>query len=350
MAGRHRIIVAALVSQAACSTATPRGERHVEHTASAVVVRATPDSATAVSPANPPREPAPLEKGLLPAGLCWFHPYLDSACSDYEKPHFAVVLAEFEVRPNGRDRLYLGDLPARPMPSLAAAERALQAARANGKFKPGYPFVASYDDLRRLDQKRHSVAVVAGLFAERAEADNYVRDLQLEGATIVELAPESWLPCESELWEQCEAQHVVAVEVAAKSVAFSDAQVASFDKKLSEENSADPDELAQQRRALEAAAAPICEVTRGQVFGATSLELYGASRVYAPVTCPDGRRAWVPWRNTRVESVVVQTKAGAMTSQVISVECDTPTLDERPFVEGEAPAPPPAPASVGCRG
>lgn len=350
MSSRLGIIVASLALHlAACSSSPAPPARPAEPR---TVASAPSTPAPATSTASPVSDaPAPLKKGLLPAGLCWFHPYLDSACSEYEKPHFAVVLAEFEVRPNGRGRLYLGDLPARPAPSLALVERALQEARAQHTYGPGYPFVASYDDLRRLDQKRQGLAIVAGLFAERAEADTYVRELRLEqGVSIVELAPESWLPCESDEYDKCEAKHVVAVEVAAKSVALSDAQLDAIEKKLAEEGLHEAEEVAKRRRELTSRATPVCEVARGQVFAATSLELYSTSRDYAPITCPDGRRAWIPWRNTRLESVVVATARGPIISQVVAVSCDSPTLDERPYLEDEAPPPVPAPVSAGCRG
>lgn len=97
-----------------------------------------------------------------------------------------------------------------------------------------------------------------------------------------------------------------------------------------------PQAVERRTRAI-AVLKPNCEVRAGRIFLATGRELYTFGRDYAPVTCGDGSRAWVPRRTTRVESAVIPGKEGASLFQVILVECDTPTIEHRPFVSGPPP-------------
>lgn len=314
---------------------------------SIVACAATPHAgpslvATAVvSPA--PVAPAPTEQAALPAppgelwpaGTCGFDPYLDGACSDRGAPRFAVVLGQFasgqvparhSTRAPAKPRV-----PAVAEDELAHAERALAEARGLG-LPPGYPLVLSWDDLPARGENRRGLALVAGLFGARAPAERWARARGLS-AEIVELAPAGAAQptCEDD-YEACMASRVSAVEVFVPTRAY-DAQ--SLEALVAQQ-----DELpwvrfelavARREKALEAVPAA-CEIEVGRVFLAPKNRLYRFLRQYAPVRCRDGREAWIPWRATRLESVVTPGARGPELHQVVLVECDVPTLEGRPFV------------------
>ncbi|NUO52218.1 MAG: hypothetical protein HOV80_25475 [Polyangiaceae bacterium] len=301
---------------------------------------ATPQGVDAASPSGE-------RLGLWPAGTCGFDPYLSGACDTFEAPRFAVVLSEHAKHqiPSrkfrrmsddaasslGPSRALFGDLPVRPQDELARAERALEAARSLG-LAAGYPFAVSYDDLPARDEKKRGVAIVAGLFATKAEADELVASKHL-AAQVVELAPAlaAQMDC-SDDYEACTATQITVVEMLAPTKAYSTATI----EKLIEEQNELPwvkyDKAAlRERKALERLPSA-CEVKAGQLFLAKGNRLYRQMRKYAPVTCPSGAEAWVPWRATRLESAVLRKGNEASLHQVILVECDVPTLEERPFL------------------
>ncbi|NUP06202.1 MAG: hypothetical protein HOW73_09105 [Polyangiaceae bacterium] len=310
------------------------------------------------SSARPSAGPSGKKRGLLPAGLC-SHGYLSSQCGDYEEARFAVVLAETHVRPNGRARVYFGDAPLRLEDELRRLERELEVNRGLG---PGYPFAVSDADLPRMDQvldqvaeeggdaapqraNRHRLAVIGGLFSTREEADAFVVSKSLQ-ARVVELAPGGQLPCESGDYEQCAGAHVVAVEVTGRTPAWSDEQIKAIEAKLAD-SGGDTRSVADQRAKALSGLKAACDIESGRIFTATKRELYSFDRVFAPVSCKDGKRAWIPWRHTRLESVVIVGEKGPMIEQVVSVSCDMATIDERPFVLSAPPAMTEV-ASAGC--
>lgn len=324
-----------------------------------------------VRPAEPPskierasasavgtQEGAPEARSeLWPAGTCGFYAYLDSACEDRGAPRFAVVLGEFAQGqvPSRRFRRTTwapGENPGRGLfadravrleDELARAEQAAAAARKLG-LPAGYPVTLSYDDLPPLDEKRRGIAVVAGLFGERAHAERFVRARGLS-AEIVELAPAT-IPCDED-YEACMASKVSVVEVFTETQAYAEDALRKLETKL-DSQPADPaiDKEAQWEAGI-AALTPACKIPAGRLFLSSQGELYKLSRSFAPARCPDGRKAWVAWRTTRVESVVTAGDAPEI-HQVVSVECDSPTIEDRPFVS----TPPPllAAAGGGCRG
>jgi hypothetical protein len=286
-------------------------------------------------------------KGLWPAGTCGFEPYLDTACDELGAPRFAVVLGEYgkslipsrKFKRLHRDedasrpapsRLHVGDLPSRPQDELVRAERALAAARTLG-LAPGYPFAVSYDELPALDEDKRGIAIVAGLYATKAEAKALVASKRLK-ADVVELAPADAAHMVCDDWSACQSTYISVVEVMAPAKAY--------DAKQIEKLNAAQDELpwvkyekavARYMKALERLPAA-CEVQPGRLFLANQDRLYRQFRKLAPVTCPDGQEAWVPWRATRLESAVVRKNNDTVMHQVVLVECDSPTLEERPFL------------------
>ena len=250
---------------------------------------------------------------LLPAGLCGFDNYLHEACGDAPPPGYAGVLGVSD--------------------SVAEIEGTLREARML-ELAAGYPFAVSLHDLPPADG-RTGLAVVAGLFATRPPAEAYARDLPssaqlLELAALVELAPGLFQPKSASAGDAKN----TAVELAEDTPAWSTPDLERVEHELDEALARRWVKLPKQRASREAALAklaPKCRLERGRVFAATEDKLYAFRRNYAPVDCPDGTRAWVPWRATRLESVVERAGSAAKVHQVVLVECDQATVETRAF-------------------
>jgi hypothetical protein len=267
---------------------------------------------TAFAVEGSPR-PGRAPPGLLPAGACGYDPYLGDACSD--APRFAVV--------------------ARRVSDAATAESALAAA----PHLAGYPFAASFDEIAAADARRRGVMVVVGLFAARRDADAWASALHddvVPLASVEELNRRRYDDVKD--WDRHEASIVRVVETTAPTAAFAGSDLERVESELDERLARNWTKLpGQQLRRVRALASlsPRCTLDAGRVFVTDEATLYRFLRHYAPVTCPDGRRAWVPWRATRLESAVVRAGDQLDVHQVILVECDVPTLETRPL--GPAP-------------
>ena len=260
-----------------------------------------PSSETAFAVGTP--EPA----GLLPAGTCGFNPYLGDACT--EAPRYAVVtLRTSDPR---------------------AAERALHAAP---RFA-GDPFAESFDVLPAADAKVRGLGVFAGLFRERRDADSYARALHAEVVALTTIDEFQARQEASGDFDAHERSIVRAVQTSGETPAYAESDLERVERELDERLVTHWTKMPaqQERRVAELSKLkPLCTVAADRVFATDQLTLFRFRRMYAPVTCEDGRRAWVPWRATRLESAFV----GERVHQVILVECDVPTLETR------APGPP----------
>ena len=172
---------------------------------------------------------------------------------------------------------------------------------------------------------------MAGLFATADEARTLVQQRNLT-AEIVELAPAlaAQMDCTGE-WEACAETHISVVEIVAPTKAWTAAEI----DRVAEAQDGLPwvkyDKAAPRfMKALEAAPAA-CEIEARRIFLGSAGKLYDRSRMFAPVACPDGKQAWAPWRATRLESVVTRDDPAGTLHQVVLVECDSPTIEERPF-------------------
>ncbi len=87
-------------------------------------------------------------------------------------------------------------------------------------------------------------------------------------------------------------------------------------------------------------------VKPGRVFVTNQEALYEQSRRFAPVECA-GKTTWVSWAATRLESVVAVQEGAPVIYQVMDVMCDTPFIDDRPYVWG-GPLPLDRRHSAGC--
>lgn len=298
--------LALLVSLTACdptpriAAPSPSTELHRPAAAARAVARVT----------EPPR-------GLMPAGTCGFDPYLREACAAGDDaapaPTYAVVTSR-------------ADDP-------RAAEAAL---RETPRFG-GYPFAVSFDDLPAADASARGIAVVAGLFGQREDADAYA--LALGRAEVLPLATvaahERRLAAGTYANEDDREKHIRhVVELAGDTPAYDAADLGRTESALDEALGAHWVRLpAQQGRRAAALARlrPRCTLPAGRVFVTDGQALYGFRRMYAPVTCDDGSEAWVPWRATRLESAVLWEGGAWKVHQVILVECDVPTVETRPL-------------------
>jgi len=288
----------------------------------------------------------PHPGGLLPAGLCGFNPYLSPPCDDELLPRFAVVLAELGAGTMGKPRprphpALLGDMAVRPHDELREAERAMTRGRQLG-LPAGYPFAVSYDEMPAADGRR-ALAVVAGLFILRDEAEEFIRARSLS-ARVVALGGTDDALCLEDDHLACMKGLRTVVEVTTGGAAYAQKDLTALEERLS---SVTGGEIERERERSMATMKPVCTVQPGHVALTDQHELYGFSREFAPVTCPDGSRAWTAWRNTRLQSVVVQEREGVFIHQVVSVSCDSPTVDRRAF--GAAPVRTQV-AVAGCRG
>jgi hypothetical protein len=97
-----------------------------------------------------------------------------------------------------------------------------------------------------------------------------------------------------------------------------------------------------------ARAKPVCTAAAG-AFVTTAEALYRFRRAFAPVRCPDGQVAWVPWTQTRVETVIYRASEDWVWAQVILVECDQATIERfRLHPGGERTSMPALPSGGGC--
>jgi hypothetical protein len=279
---------------------------------------------------------AGLRGAPLPAG-CGLWAYLGEPCEGYDSPRVAVVL---EVAKDER-----------------AAEAALERGRARG-LEAGYPFATTFAQLR-ASEARDGIAVVAALFAGRADAERYRAALLAGGADtggadtggadtggaagergvagaggveLVTLDDEELFPFPD----------VVIVQVAEEAAAWTRADLERVERELDEALAVKWVRLPEQRKRREArlaSLAPRCTVAADSVSAATSAELFAFGRQYAPVRCDDGSEAWVPWRATTLESVVTRDERGARVHQVVLVECDQATVETRRFAAPSAQEP-----------
>jgi hypothetical protein len=176
--------------------------------------------------------------------------------------------------------------------------------------------------------------VVVGLFVKRPLADAYAR--RVPSAEVVPLATRQvfeqryFATAEtSDDERQMRIRHVV--EIATEASAYDSADVERAEAELEAKPWARLPVVYKWRAAALAKASPRCTLAAGRTFLIDGRGMNQHSRQYVPVTCDDGHDAWVPWRATRFESAVVVTRTQTEVHQVIVVECDTPTVETRPF-------------------
>jgi len=318
-------LVALAVAVAACGGAGARPSTPAS--AGAAPAASAPSPARAPSPSSSPSAPSPARPtSVLPAGPCGFPGYLEysEGCDGSPPPTHAVVLADLADRDT--------------------AERLV--ARHTGALAPGYPYVLTADELPLADagsagpprgasvgaSRRANLfgdgpappprpargarfRVVAGLYADAGAAATLARALAAEVRAVS--GPPAG-PGEGDYQEYMRATRA-AVLVVHPAPAWADADV------VRETTGARGDDGRWMARVR-----PACEVRAGQLFDADLATVFSQGRELAPVEC-GGRRAWVAWTATRLESVVRVEADGPMIHQVVDVMCDMATIEREPY-------------------
>jgi len=344
-----------VVGVVACSTTTPPPQTADVKTAT------TTTTATTVVASPPPREdPAttedspdiPPEKDkLLPAGLCSFPNYVShtTPCDDLPPITHVVLLGE--------------------VAESEAAEALLE--EYTGKLAPGYPMVLAREELP-LDAEAHfgsessladtrrfladmpaparrgtTLRVVAGLFPSQRSAVKYNQEaLHGRGAVRPIAGPPPTMSPTGEDDSTFHRKQHTAVVIVHPAPAYTDADMKRIDAQISASPSpSKEDPEARWKRAL-SKIQPACTVKPGRVFVTDQEALYQQSRRFAPVECA-GKITWVSWAATRLESVVAVEEGAPVIYQVMDVMCDTPFIDDRPYVWG-GPLPLDRRQSAGC--
>lgn len=232
----------------------------------------------------------------LPAGLCGFDDYLRDECSDQIARAVVIVRGQ--------------------LADAHDAEAALAKARALPGLALGYPFAVHHHDLAARD-RHDGIAVVVAAFASRAGAVVWQKEHGGDASEVVDLLS----PEKAAERRAGDAKRRVVVEVVTPTAAWDAATL---------EGLANAEPERKQRELARSRLTAACTVERGRLFVAARDDLYKWSREYAPVEC-NGRAAWIPWRATRLESVVTRSSGQAVIHQVIDVTCDSPTVEDRPF-------------------
>ena len=278
--------------------------------------------ATLTSATSTPAIPALTRPpGLAPAGLCGIAPYISTsaACSTMRPPTHVVAYG--------------------PHDDAVGTERALARASALG-LAAGYPLALALDDLpvRSLRGQR-GLLTVLGLFAERADAEAFHRQLPADARLLaleVGELQDYWTSDPNERPRD----HVV--QVIEDTPAWPKDSLERLERQLNEAMAQSEqwlpwDQLMERRRAALDQLPTRCQVSAGRVFRHTGDSIYHMLRVYAPVRCDDGQEAWIPWATTNLETAVVPHAEGSVSYQVANVTCDQPLLVKREKREKRPP-------------
>ena len=231
--------------------------------------------------------------------------------------------------------------------SATAAEAAARRAHERAFLEPGYPWVVTTRDVPLEGTPPDRIAVVVGLFAERAAADAHAQ--RVAHARVVPISDTPHEPVwtdrgEERLW-------VVQIDPRRDAEGVSLSALEAFEQRMGQlQPSSEPEVRAAYEAAL--AALPRCTVPRGSVYATRASDHYYLSeRRWAPSRC-GGREVAVPVEATLREAVFEYRANETRVHQVTAVSCDSPNLDVwrwtpegREVIAGEEPV-----FSAGCGG
>lgn len=266
----------------------------------------------------------------LPPGLWFVDGHYESHAleSEPEAPRFAVVTAITT--------------------SPTAAEAASRRAHAAGTLDHGYPWVVTTRDLPIEGTPPDRIAVVAGLYVDRAAAEGLV--LRVPHARIVAISETQHTPVWGDRGEE-ERLWVVQIDPRRDAEAVPRAAFDAVERDLADGAF---ETEASYRAAFDAAVAalPRCTARRGSIYVTRASDHYYVSeRRWAPARC-GAREAVVPVERTMRESIFEYRQNETRVHQVTAVSCDTPGIDVwrwttegREVIVGLEPA-----FSAGCAG
>jgi hypothetical protein len=250
------------------------------------------------APTPTPAAPVPLPTAAapapLPAGL-YFRSFQYSTCKGCPTPTTAVLIGSYTT----------AEQASRTLAAIPAAELPL-----------GYPLAAHTDELG-IASGQPGVALVAGLFAERASAEAFVRaHPALHDATVVAVLPDDELrKLRAARYGEGEQKAPFVVRLAADDVpAYARAGIDPEGDQLPR--------IGEKPRELR----ELCRLSRPALFVSSAWDDRGFYRVWAPVDC-GGQPAYVRWQDTLIESTVERQPDGTyVLTQVVDVVEDSPTL------------------------
>lgn len=263
---------------------------------------------------------------LLAAGLTWFAkdgPRLAPAAPTdrarslppglwFVEGHYESNALEDEPRPP-RHAVILGVYPS-AAGAEAAARRAIGASVPVGLLAPGFPWVVTTRDVPLAGTPPDRIAVVVGLFEDRAAADALAR--ALPRARAVGISPVGFEPQwtdrgEIRLW-------VVHVDPRRDAHGYEPSAIDAIEQRHASEPAALTAALARL---------PSCRIPRGTVLATRSSEhYYASSRRFALGRC-DGREVRIPVEETLRETVFEYRSDGEVrVHQIVDVSCDTATF------------------------
>ena len=267
--------------------------------------------ATSAQPAFVSSQVAPQPGRWLPAGLYFREFSYTWRCGTCPPPHFAAALGPYTD------------------PSEATA-----AARRLKGLPVGYPWAVRAPRLGLSDESLRGIVVVAGLFEERADATAVAASI--DDARVHRVSAHAGYDAETEAKLERQREWLVQIEDGAPVLAYSEAtarRLLNLDGK-GEHSAALAKHLPQGWRwaagdwirALNAALDPqpaLCSVAPGSIHVEVALPSISRADAFAPVRCPDGQLAFVPYSDTRVDAVVLPTASGDyQIVQPALIECD----------------------------
>jgi len=272
----------------------------------------------------------------LPAGLYFRDGHYElSACLDCVEPDWAVALGPFAD----------GQGATRAMSAVDAAA-----------LPPGYPWAVLAAELAVEEPVGDGILLVLGLFAEEASARAVAGERP--GARVLTLSSrEDALRRHRARDHEGPRETLVQIDAGPAAPAYELEGVQAALHPLQRHGTfEDYDDFLRQRDAATARLVSVCEVPAGSVhLSEGGRDAVSVQDHFAPVTCPDGRRAFVEWGRTRVLSVVRPTGAGEYRIlQSILIECDVPMFESWAYTrDGRRPDPGDpilVEASAGCGG
>lgn len=242
----------------------------------------------------------------LPAGLYFRNGYV--WCDECPEPRWAVVAGIFD--------------------DPEAARSSASAVRDRAPVQAGFPFVVHSDELAPAEGE--GIVVVLGFFAHEEQAreaaspdDQVIALLDREAAYEVEARAyddDTW-------WKR---RFVVQLEGSDPIEAFDAKAIVAAEEILASGPWKSYEEYLERRAKVIAEIPVLCRVAPDRIFVADQKrserdDMLGNPYDWQPVTCDDGRAAWVRHSDTRRHTIVLPTEEGPILEQIVLVECDSAT-------------------------
>ena len=241
--------------------------------------------------------------GSLPAGTWFSTTTYGAVCDGCPRPGAAIVSGFFETEEECGEALRkLSTIP----------------------MQIGYPLVIHTDELAPAKEDLVGIAVVLGLFEDRAGATAWLGQMgQLVGtARVIALLDReaaydrAYAPVEAGETDELVQTRLVRIQAGRPVAAYRAADIDEYQ----DEHGIAP--------IPHGAVEPACEVEPGAIFAIRDRSFNHRYYSHAPVRCPDGSTALVDWRETLLDTATgVDGEGRGILSQVVGAECDSPLVE-----------------------